>query len=520
MAAASVVTRLDHVELGPVRVVAKRTPPPPPRLHSWPEVLRHIGAGKPQKRQYAGAKVDRLTAAWTTSSTSANSEIYQSLRTLRARSRQLARDNAYARKFLQMVESNVVGPDGIGLQVRAFDLAPDGKKIMDTYANTAIEREWAAWGKRGVCDIRGLLSWPALQRLIIRTIAQDGEILALRLRDAKNRHMYALQILDADRLDETYNAVLNNGNEIIMGVEVDGATRRPVAYHIFDGHPGDIRGNGRKRTRYAAENVLHDFIQDRPEQVRGVPWMHASMGRLNMLGEFEESAVVAARIGASKVGFFENPDPDANPSMMADGETGAGQQTMNVQAGEFTELPPGYKFSSWDPNYPNDVFDPFTKAVLRGIASGLGISYHTLASDLEGVNYSSIRQGVIDERDNWRVIQRWMADGILSTVFADWLNQMLLTPATVLPQAKVEKFNAPDWQPRSWQWVDPLKDTNARILARENGMTSLRRILAEQGLDIEDIATEIAEDNAILAAAGVTLGTPQPVTPEPPDNAD
>jgi len=52
------------------------------------------------------------------------------------------------------------------------------------------------------------------------------------------------------------------------------------------------------------------------------------------------------------------------------------------------------KFVNVDSDYPHQMYSAFVKAHLQGIASGLGISYHALANDLEGVNYSSIRAGV------------------------------------------------------------------------------------------------------------------------------
>jgi hypothetical protein len=57
-----------------------------------------------------------------------------------------------------------------------------------------------------------------------------------------------------------------------------------------------------------AEDVMHVFIPEFAEQVRGVPWMYAALLNLVHLGAFEEAAVIAARIGASQMGFIESPD--------------------------------------------------------------------------------------------------------------------------------------------------------------------------------------------------------------------
>jgi capsid protein len=50
------------------------------------------------------------------------------------------------------------------------------------------------------------------------------------------------------------------------------------------------------------------------------------------------------------------------------------------------------------------------------------------------------------------------------------------------------------WLPPAWQWVDPLKDTNAAVIAIKNNLRSRSDVVAEQGYDIEDVDAEIASD--------------------------
>ncbi|MCI0539082.1 MAG: phage portal protein [Verrucomicrobiales bacterium] len=75
---------------------------------------------------------------------------------------------------------------------------------------------------------------------------------------------------------------------------------------------------------------------------------------------------------------------------------------MEVSPGQFETRPVGFEFQTFDPQHPTQAFPFFVKTFLRGIASGLGVSYNTLANELEGVNFSSIRAGVSDEREEIR----------------------------------------------------------------------------------------------------------------------
>ena len=473
------------------------------RLLTAPQQVSVPATGK-RSALYAAAQMGRLTASMATYSLSANQEIYRSLRTMRARSRELARDNAHAKKFLQMVETNVIGPEGVMLQNKAGDYGAGGTFKLDEVANSIIEREFKVWGYRG-CEVTGRMSFPAAQRLYVRTMARDGEVLLRRIRDPKrNRHGYALQFIDVDRLDERYNDTAPNGNAIRMGVELN-REGRAVAYWIDNWNPGDmlqLTGAAKERERVPADQIIHDFLQDRAEQIRGIPWMHAALIRLNNLGAFDEAAIIAARIGAAKMGFWTSKDGDG--SALADDEDAAGNLITEAEPGTFSVAPEGYEFQSFDPKYPEANYDGFTKACLRGIASGFGVSYNSLASDLEGVSYSSIRQGVLDERDCWKTIQAQVVDGLMRPVFRDWLEtSLLLGQLGPLPASKISKFHSDSWQPRRWQWVDPKNDLEAAELAVKLGVTSRSDICAESGKDFRDVTEQNKQDEADLRAAGL-----------------
>ena len=74
-----------------------------------------------QQRNYAAAQVNRLTQGWSTVSASANSDIHRGLDSVRARSRKLANDDEYVKKWLAMVTTNVVGSSGFRFQARVYD---------------------------------------------------------------------------------------------------------------------------------------------------------------------------------------------------------------------------------------------------------------------------------------------------------------------------------------------------------------------------------------------------------------
>lgn len=466
-------------------------------------------------RRFDGAVVDRLTASWKAGNTAIDDELRSDLDRLRARSRDLFKNNEHAAKFRRMVANGVVGPEGFTLQAQARK--PNGEP--DTADNSAIETAFWDWSSKEHCDLSGRRSFVDLCRAVITATARDGEFLVRKVKGrAAGRYGYQLQVLDVDRLDTTMNVAYANGrNAIVMGVEID-AYRRPIAYWL---RPLNTRtGNAAaQRERVPADQIIHDFVAIEDEQTRGVPWLHAAMRILNDLKGYREAAVIAARVGAAKMGFFTSPDGEpANTG----GQDDAGNWTTDATPGQFDVAPPGYDFKAYDPTYPHDQFDAFCKATLRGVAGAIGVAYNGLANDLEGVNFSSIRAGVLEERDEWMALQNWLVSAFLLPVYRDWIDAALLSGAIVgaggvpLPAAKRDKFLQHAWQGRRWQWVDPVKDINASILAIANGLASPQQIAAQTGRDIEDVLDDLARFQTMAKAKGVQLpGAAHPLALQP-----
>lgn len=465
--------------------------------------LRGAGASV---RGFKAGESTRLTASFKTTGASINTDLYRHLRPMRTRSRDLWQNNEYMKRFIGLARDNIVGPAGTRLQNRAR--RRNGE--LDKPDNDLIEAHWLNFGLPANCTVTGRLSWPEVERLFIETAARDGEVLIRkRLGYAGSAHNYALQFLDIDRLDVELNEQARPGrNKIVMGVELD-QDDRPVAYHILaDGHPeGSLIFDTRMRrhVRIPAESMIHAFITHRPEQVRGVPWAHAAIIGLNDLGGYREAAIIAARVGANKLGFFTAPDGDPD---VGDGIDETGNTIMNSEPGEFNAIPAETEIQSWDPAYPNGEFEPFNKNLLRGISGGLNVAYHNLASDLEGVNMSSARVGELAERDGWKALQSWMMGALHAAVFPEWLRHQLAIGALPLPPGQFAKFNAPRWQPRRWTWIDPLKDEQANAVAYGMRTKSLGQIIRERGEDPDETFDEIADEHTRLNALGIAPTIP------------
>lgn len=451
------------------------------------------------KRAYAGANIGRLFSDFVASSRSPDQEIRSALVILRNRCRDLARNNEYAKRFLALAKSNVVGDRGVTLQVKARN----DNGAIDSIGNRSIETAWEKWGRKGTCTVDGRMSWVDAQRFWVESLARDGEVLVRKV-TYPNQFGFALEFLEPDLLDENYNDDLANGNVIRMSVELD-PFRRPVAYWLLTKHPGDVSQSlalAGPRVRIPAEKILHHYIMERAQQTRGVPWMAPAISSLKMLHGYREAELVAARTGASKMGFFTSP---AGDGFTAD-DTDDKIPVMEADPGTFHQLPQGVSFQQFDPTHPTTAFADFEKAILRGIASGLGVSYTSLANDLEGVSYSSIRQGTIEDRDQWKVMQDMLVQHFVEPVYRDFLMSIMESRYIQIPSTRFDKFaDATVFRARGFQWVDPLKEMNAAVVGLNNGILSMQDVANQYGRDVEETFDQIKAEKELAADFGITL---------------
>ena len=448
------------------------------------------------RRGFDAARATRLLNDWGRLSKSIDEDIKSDLTVLRARSRDLCQNNDYGRRFMWLLKSNVVGSTGIRLQPKIR--TADGTRL-DTEANDRLKVAWNKWCRPQNCTVTGKLSFRDVLDLFVQGLPRDGEILFRKVSRFGNPFLFALQLFDPDYLDHNYS---DTRRKIKMGVELN-RWRAPVGYYLLKDHPGEsltatVSG---KYQRIAAADISHEFVFDRVEQTRGFPWTVTALKRMHMLGHYEESELVAARVGAAKMGFFTREDA----GYPYDDKDASGNLIDEVAPGQLKELPAGYQFQKFDIDHPNNGFDEFVKSILRGAASGLNISYISLANDLKETSYASGRQGLLEERGFYMLLQGWLIEHVCQPVFDAWLPMAIASGQLDLPMAEIGRWRNVIWQGRRWSWIDPKADAAASEKAVAIGVNSRTRIAAEQGADIDDIFEDLAREKVLADALQINI---------------
>lgn len=479
-------------------------------------VVQAAAAQHARSGAFDAAETHPWSEAWDTADINLNDALASRLGVLRGRAKTLGRNNEWARRYLWLSKSNVLGPAGIQLRMTLDKRNGEPNDRI----NNLIEGGWRHFGKRGHCDLTGTLTWRQVEKLALLCREREGEFL-IRLVNG-GPHGLLLHVLNPAVLDVNLRGE-HQSRRIRMGVEIDDVGA-PVAYWLLTVQPGEdlfsgVPAVGRRHVRVPAAEIIHGFDKEEPDQLRGYPSLTVGAERLHLLKDFERSAAVASANSAKRAGFFYTPTGEA-PDGFADhlissvleqaraegrelsvdelqALRDAASKFNTLVPGQFDTLPHGVQFAKFDSDYPNVNYNEYTKACVRGFSAGLGMSYATHGNDLEAVNYSSARVGIVDEREVYKFRQVELAEELHERVAPAWLARAMLAhaPFRSLSYDRLEQYvDAMSWQPRRWVGIDPVKEAQANEINLRLRLTSRRRIIRERAEDPDEIEREIAEE--------------------------
>lgn len=314
---------------------------------------------------------------------------------------------------------------------------------------------------------------------------------------------FQLELMDSEQVPLDQHRDLANGVRVRGAVEFDAIGRR-AAYHVYRARPGD-GPLSIDLVRVPASEMLHLFTPLAPGQVRGVTWLLPILLRLHELDGMEDAALVGAKVRAMFAGFITDPDGSAG-GFADDASSVKSIIEAGLEPGTLYNLPPGRNVAFAEPPRGGSDYQAFVKNQLHAIAAGLGVTYEQLTGDLENVNYSSIRAGLVEFRRRAELLQfGTIVHQLCRPVWERWVRLAILSGAIEAPDfaERPAAYLTAKWLPPAWEWVDPQKDATAEIALIEAGLKSRSEAISERGFDPEQVDAEIAADQARADRLGI-----------------
>lgn len=332
---------------------------------------------------------------------SQNAENRNALTLLRARHRDLVRNNPYAASAVNVRVAYTIGD---GIMPTAYH--PTSKRKQQL-ANKLM-REWALSTD---CDVEGRHNLLALESLAFRAISESGEALFLRQLGGVPRGTIPLKLrlLEGDYIDHNHDRRTDLGMTWVQGVGIDPNTFERRYYQLLNSHPGD--GGVRQGRPVSADGIAHGFDTLRPGQVRGIPAGVAAMTRIRNLDDFLDARLETQKI-AALLGVIARSDKGDNvlpeklePGMLAVLASGGDEDIETIT--------------------PPSVSGQHELVVeeARLIAKVYGITYESLVGDLSGVNFTSGKMGRTDMLLNVRAWRKHIMINQMLSKVGHWFIQ-------------------------------------------------------------------------------------------------
>jgi len=411
-------------------------------------------------------------------------------RTLRNRARYETANNSYARGIVNTLANDLIGT-GPRLQIHTGNADAD----------RAIERSFSRWATAsGLAD---------KLRTMRMSRAVDGEAFAILATNERLRSEVKLdlRLIEAERV--TTPTLLPLGTSNVDGIDFD-EFANPLRYHVLRSHPGDVfLVGGFEADAIPAEQVIHLFRADRPEQARGIPDITPALPLFAQLRRFTLAVLAAAETAADFAGILYTDAP-------AGGESDSAEpfEPIEIEKRALLTMPAGWKMGQFRAEQPATTYAEFKECLIKEIARCLSMPANVALGDSSKYNYSS---GRLDHQTYFKTIEvdrSHLQAVALDRIFAAWLDEAALIPG-LLP-AGLSPFS--EWT-HQWFWdgnehVDPTKEASAQQTRLATGITSLSIECAREGRDWQEVMIQRAAEQEFAKQIG--LGAAPPVAPEEP----
>ena len=461
-----------------------------------------------QRGNYDASDSGRLQSRWARQNLSAEMTDRFERGIIRARARDLERNSDIMNSLIRAFRRNVTGS---GLQVRITSDDPARNKIL--------EEAWKRWCERGNCDVTGAQSFTALVRMLVQRKIVDGGVLIVKRYTDQGFLPFQLQVLEVDELDITQIQPKKKGNKVAGGIEYN-EWNRPQGYWITQ---YDIDGYTQLTPVYLpAEHVIFYYTKRRPSQVREMSDLAPVVTRIKDVNEFISAITIKEKISACLAAFIKR----LSGTIQGRGRDGRGNEAEISYAGKrivpgmIMELNQGDEVQTVTPPGQGADAATFLKAEQRLISSAAGLSYESTARDMSETNYSSARQGMIEDDLTYgeeRELLLQVLDEIYETFVISCYLKGLITGADFWDN--IRKYSGHEWVMEPKRWIDPAKEANANATMLKTGQKTFQRMCAENGKDWKQALDEMEEANRYAAERGIDLsamlaGGPGPQEPE------
>lgn len=344
-----------------------------------------------------------------------------------------------------------------------------GDKALDK----KIRELWLQWSDSRECEITQRFTELEAQQLMLRSWLRDGEVFILHQRGGRLDIPYQYKILESDTVP------FSDGIEYTL----KGA---PMYYKV-------VHKEGQAPVRIRANKIEHLASWKRVGDERGTSIIVPVLQHIEDINIIDAAMREGTMINSALVMAIRRELPTAGQAMAGgvgefgdSGDTGA---EIDLKIGTIVDnLAPGESLEALSTQRPSFNEMEYRKVIVKQISATVDCSYSTVARDYTGT-YSAQRQEKVEVQVPYKKYFSIFVSRAMKPRYRKFLEALKMkeivpdaTPDTVI-------FHKP-----SENWIDPLNEVKADMLALQNKTMSRQQIIEKYGLDYEETLAMIEQD--------------------------
>jgi len=413
------------------------------------------------------------TSSWTTTPDDDISD----LSTLVPTSRNFYKNNGFYGGVIKCAVDHTIGT---GLRAKSTikrDIIPNVsnetlKKLEDEFDNYFND-----YANSTICDVTGKDNFYQLQRLSYLTMKKDGDLFALLpLKKIVDSSVLQIKLINSEN-------VCSSNTDFVEGIKVN-KDKYPLKYSIKQDDSSYKIVNAAVNKK---KNVLHVFHRERPEQLRGIPFLTPVMRDISAIDEYMKYELTAAKMNAI---FYGTIKTDTDTSVFGgdskvDLSTGQVKEDPNtiIKENVITQLKTNEELDMHDTGRDNPNYEQFINTSAMKVAMNTRIPLEMIKAQF--VSSYSASRAVMLQMEKFTKPER----DLLVNSFCKPIRQQVLLYAVLSGQISVpnnffqyiNQYLRGVWIGDPVGSVDPIKDVKAKIAAINENLLTREKATSDLG---------------------------------------
>ncbi len=380
---------------------------------------------------------------------------------------------------------------------------------------TAFE-EWKQY-----CNFSGVSNFSGVQALAVMTAIIEGRAFIVRRRTLD---FIPLQLEVVSPLCLAINLEEQGKSSYVRGGILYAKNGKPKKYAFYKLPRDHPDFNEDSVNWIPVEDVVDIRDVFHPNQSGAQPWITAGA---DFAKQYKDNQTVEIKSRMKRQGqqVFALREQEVNQSHNPSNTPAIGNKDTKLvhKVGGITVLNGVKEIKTASPAEIAGNYKEHNSQVLRMLAGLFGIPYEMLTGDLNQVNYSSIRAGMINHRRFIGQLRSIDLEPAFNKVIRWFCDAYHLTSNPKLPGYfdNPYKYIAPTWVWPEWEEIDPLKAAKALVLELQKDITSLEKIANQRGSTLDQHLDSVERSHAAYEKRGIRSNeTSTPVNDKPDDDDD